>query len=143
MSANNGQTNDIRILEGETIVRDTNVNGCHISYVIRDNDELAGYENEYRFRCREVDLTILQNGIKNHYLIKRDLFTKWVNRDDLNLFSIQSFDYTGLDDTDNLHFELMLCIPDTDEAYLFDLTPKDEAISIIENPIQWEEYDFL
>lgn len=131
--------NEIRILEKKTYRVDTTVNKYHINYEIRDNDELAGYENDYRFRCREVNLKLSSGDKEYNYLIRRDLFTEWVNRDDLHRFSVQSFYFTGIDEAESLHFELMLCIPDTDEAYLFDISPEKENLHITEIPIQWEE----
>jgi hypothetical protein len=60
-------------------------------YEIRDNDELAGYER--------------------HFLITRDLFSQWVHLEDIPRLSIQSFSYTGLDDSGCPAFETLLCIP--------------------------------
>lgn len=131
--------NEIRILEDRTYRMDTTVNKYHINYEIRDNEELAGYENDYRFRCREVNLKLSSSNQEYLYLIKRDLFAGWINRDDLHRFSVQSFYFTGIDEAGLLHFELMLCIPDTDEAYLFDISPEKGNLHITEIPIQWEE----
>lgn len=131
--------NEIRILENKTYRLDTTVNKYHIHYEIQDNDELAGYEDEYRFKCREVDMIISSDNNEYQYLIRRDLFAKWVNRDDLHRFSVQSIYFTGIDENGLLHFELMLCIPDTDEAYLFDISPEKDNLHIAEIPIQWAE----
>ena len=129
----------IRIIDNESVAVDTTVNGCHIAYTIRDNDELAGYENdEYRFRCREVEMYLDRNGVKNHFYIKRNQFAKWVDEENMDLVSVQSFRFLGLDESGNPTFELMLCIPDTDIAYLFNICLADKMI-ISPIPIQWEE----
>jgi len=130
---------DIRIIENETVTVDTTINTCSIRYIIRDNNELAGYENGYRFKCREVTLIIAREGVRFEYLINRDLFEKWISSDDMSKVSVQSFEFVGVEGSGALLFETMLCIPDTDEGYLFSVSILNQDVVITEIPIQWVE----
>ena len=130
-----------RIIGENTVSKDTTVNGCHIRYEIRDNDQFAGYVNDdYSFRCREVFLQVHKEGINKEYLICRDTFDRWL-KDNKPKYSVSSFDYKGTSDYGVLHFEVMLCIPDTDLGFLFDLAINNDDVVITEIPIYYDDYD--
>ena len=130
-----------KIIGEDDVIKDTTINGCRIKYEIRDNDQFAGNENDhYTFRCREVLLQIHKEGINKEYQISRDTFDRWL-KDNKPKYSVSSFDYKGMSDSGTLHFEVLLCIPDTDIEGQFDLSINNDEVTITEIPIYYDDND--
>lgn len=119
-----------KIYHSTTIKRDTIVNNYHLSYIIRDNDEIIttypitegkGLDTVY-YAGREVFLDIkYPNGEFLNKKINRSLFASYIPSKEIEKYSIYYFNYERVSKSNEIVFSISLCIPETDICYWFEL----------------------
>ena len=111
-----------KIIHESPIHVDTIINKYHISYILKDNDEIIINNSGAVFAGREVLLEIKYDGrrILNQKIDRTD-FSSYIPSKEIKNFSILRFRLERVEKDNSLIFWVNICVPDSDYCYQFEL----------------------
>jgi phosphoribosylaminoimidazolecarboxamide formyltransferase/IMP cyclohydrolase len=136
------------VISSDPIRKDTSINKYHISYYIQDNDDIIktfpivygkGSDTVY-YAEREVLLNIeyLKDNIL-HKKINKDFFKSYIPKEEIGKYHISYFNLDSVNKNETIFFNIVLCMPDTDICYWFELSISNKGDIEIEEIYEDED----
>ena len=136
------------VISSDPIRKDTSINKYHISYYIQDNDDIIktfpivygkGSDTVY-YAEREVLLNIeyLKDNIL-HKKINKDFFKSYIPKEEIGKYHISYFNLDSVNKNETIFFNIVLCMPDTDMCYWFELSISNKGDIEIEEIYEDED----